>query len=60
MMVNATKNAGDPARLAALVGKAVRAKRPRRAYWIKNDLRVGLLSALPAGATDLVFRCFLK
>ncbi len=60
LMVNATKNAGDPARLAALVGKAVRAKRPRRAYWIKNDLRVGLLSALPAGAIDLVFRRFLK
>ena len=60
LMTNATKNAGDPERLAALVGKAVHAKRPRRAYWIKNDLRVGLLSALPAGAIDLVFRLFLK
>ena len=56
MMVNATKNAGDPARLAKLVGKAVRTKRPRRAYRIKNDPRVALLSALPAGATDLVLR----
>jgi NAD(P)-dependent dehydrogenase (short-subunit alcohol dehydrogenase family) len=58
MMVNATKNAADPARLAALAVKAAHAKRPRRVYWISNDLRVGLLSALPAGAIDLVFRIF--
>ena len=58
MMVNATKNAGDPARLARLVKKAVYAKRPRRAYIIKNDPRVGLLSLLPEGAIDAVFRHF--
>ena len=60
MMVNATKNAGDPSMLAKLVAKAVGAKRPRRVYRIKNDVRVGLLSALPEGAIDLVFRRFLK
>ena len=58
MMVNATKNAGDPARLARLVKKAVYAKRPHRAYKIKNDPRVGLLSLLPDGAIDAVFRHF--
>jgi NAD(P)-dependent dehydrogenase (short-subunit alcohol dehydrogenase family) len=60
MMINATKNAGDPSRLAKLVGKAVGAKRPRRVYRIKNDVRVGLLSVLPEGVIDLIFRRFLR
>ncbi|MCQ2430160.1 MAG: SDR family NAD(P)-dependent oxidoreductase [Clostridia bacterium] len=59
LMVGATKHPTEPEVIADAVLRALTKKRPRRYYNIRQDVRVKLLSALPAGLTDFIFKHFI-
>lgn len=58
LLAGATKHPIPPERIADVVWRALTARRPRRYYNVKQDIRVKLLSRLPAGLTDFIFRKF--
>lgn len=58
LMAGATKHPTAPAVIADTVLKALTKKRPRRYYNVRQDVRVRLLSLLPPGVTDFIFRRF--
>ena len=58
LMAGATKHPTDPAVIADTVMKALTKKHPRRYYNVRQDVRVRLLSALPTGLTDFIFKRF--
>ena len=58
LMVGATKHPIPPELIAEKVAGALTKRRPKRAYNIRQDIRVKLLTMLPAGLTDFIFRSF--
>lgn len=58
LMAGATARPMPPERIAKTVLKALTARRPRRAYNVGQDMRVKLLTLLPAGLTDFIFKRF--
>lgn len=58
LMAGATKHPTPPDRIAEKVAEALTVSRPKRYYNLHQDLRVKLLSLLPAGMVDLIFRLF--
>ena len=55
MLSNGTKGAKDPEVLTKVVMKAVTAKKPKRVYKCNHDIKVKMLSKMPAGFGDFVF-----
>lgn len=56
LMTGATKNPLPPEKIAKKVLLALTKKHPKKYYNIHQDIRVKLLSILPAGLTDWIFR----
>lgn len=60
LMAGATAHPMPPERIASTVLRALTARRPRRAYNVGQDIRVKLLSLLPARLTDRIFARFFS
>jgi NAD(P)-dependent dehydrogenase (short-subunit alcohol dehydrogenase family) len=60
MMTHETENGGDPYRLAAVLVKAVEARRPKLRYRVGTGKRLALMELLPDRWLDGVYRMFLK
>ena len=60
IVANETGKPKDPAVLAALLTRIVRAKRPRFRYFPNNSIKLRLFSALPMNAQAFLLRKLLK
>lgn len=59
LMTGATAHPLSPDRIADTVFRAVSGKHPKRYYNIGQDIRMKLLSCLPAPVIDFIFRLFI-
>lgn len=60
MLASGTKGAKEPEVLTKVVMKAVTAKKPKRVYKCNHDIKVKMLSKMPVGFGDFVFKLFGK
>lgn len=56
MMSSSTNGAKDPEVLTKVVLKAVISKKPKRVYKCNHDLKVKMLSKMPTGFVDFIFK----
>jgi len=60
LMARELAGANDPTQLAAVILRAVQAKRPRASYRVRNSRLLGLAELVPEGLFDAVYRLLMR
>jgi predicted Abi (CAAX) family protease len=60
MMVSVFEKADDPDKLAAVVEKALEAKRPRLQYRVSSGALLSVMEILPEKGMDLLYKMMFK